>query len=141
MKGLCSTLIFTSGSGSFLPVTNMNSEGNIEQTVKIIIVARLKLTALKLPRKAFYKATFKIDTAQERQLRGRQLVHSAMDATVLPYLPAPHTNWMELSTSPAHETKYLMSLATCRVDPENKRLRSLNASDVNGGAFFSIRAV
>lgn len=48
MKGLCTTWIFTSGSGSFLPVTNMKSEGNIEQSVKRIIVARVKLIAHKL---------------------------------------------------------------------------------------------
>lgn len=75
---------------------------------------------------------FKIGAAQECQLRGMQLVHSAMDATALPFLPASHIDWMESPTSPAYDIQSFMPLATCRVDPENKRLQSLNTFDVNG---------
>lgn len=34
MKGLCKTSIFTSGSGSFPPATDTNSEGSSEQMEK-----------------------------------------------------------------------------------------------------------
>lgn len=38
MKGLCRTSILTSGSGSFPPVANINSEGNTKQKEKTIIL-------------------------------------------------------------------------------------------------------
>lgn len=38
MKGLCITSIFTSGSGSFPPVTNTNSDANNEQRENKIIL-------------------------------------------------------------------------------------------------------
>lgn len=60
------------------------------------------------------------------------LCSPAMDASALPYLPASRSDWMESPTSPDHNTHSLISLAKRRVDPENKRLQSLNTFDANG---------
>lgn len=134
MKGLCITSIFTSGSGSFPPVTNTNSDANNEQREnKIILIDNStyswevdEITSISLS----LSTEFKIKTCKECHTWHPT---SARMHPLLSCLPSSICNWIASFLSPALSLESLLSLMLPCANHYNPHLGYLNPYDEGGG--------
>lgn len=139
MKGLCITSIFTSGSGSFPPVTNTNSDANNEQREnKIILIDNStyswevdEITSISLS----LSTEFKIKTCKECHTWHPTSATNAptVELSALLHLPSSICNWIASFLSPALSLESLLSLMLPCANHYNPHLGYLNPYDEGEG--------